>query len=471
MRKWIYKLLILGCTIVFLTRFCIGHFNAHEISVPKHTRVSGYVVGMPQYKQHHTVFVFKSKQYGQLKLSWYGKRPFLYPGEFLSLTVRLKSTSIPKFRQGFDYPTFLKRRGFVAYGSVIKKGKDLGLGHRRRGDDTVSGNDKIEPLASLRLKIRESIIHQLYQISGGKQAIPIILALSIGDKSRVTQQYWAVLQQTGTSHLIAISGLHIGLIALFIYWVARLCWSSSLILSHTYSPSRFGVLIGFVVAAGYAALSGFGLPAQRTIIMLGCAALSSLMGVSIGSFKPWFLAMMICLSLEPWAIYSISMWLSFLAVFILIFTLSHRVGREGGLKTFLWPQFAIFILLIPVTLYSFGVVSMISFFVNLWAIPLVSFSLVPCVFLAMIFIWCEPISHALLWLSVHLANIWWWMLTESAHIPYGGFHACSPTLGITILAELGLFLLFFPRAFPVRFPGVILTLPAMLFVLKHSLLG
>jgi competence protein ComEC len=115
---------------------------------------------------------------------------------------------------------------------------------------------------------RETIRAQFKQHLSAFRFEPILRALVIGDRSDINSPTWQVLQKTGTVHLMAISGLHIGLIAGFVFALARFLWSRFPGLCMYIAAPRAAAMAAMLVAVGYAALAGFSLPTQRALVML-----------------------------------------------------------------------------------------------------------------------------------------------------------------------------------------------------------
>ena len=453
--KFAYRFVAILCILTFLFRFFWTEFNSLPNALTKSSEeilVQGYVIGLPVYAATHTSVDFKTKEKGLLRLIWYGPRPLIQPGSGWELWVKIKSLN-----PMVDYDRYLKRRGYQGEGSV----EALKPWTRRFEWDHP------DLLNTWRFWFRRKILFyaNLVQLP---QASPLFLALGIGDSSELTPRMWRVLQDTGTSHLVAISGLHIGLIGLLFFWVIRRLWALSFTLTHKLAAQKAAAIGGFLGALGYGLISGLGIPAQRTLIMLAVAALYQCYGRTGGSFKGWTLAFLLCLAWQPWGLFSLSMWLSFLAVFSLIFLLSHRIRPSSGIWAHLKFQFALYWLLLPATLYGFGVISTVAFGVNLWAIPLVSFMVVPILFLGMVLMNLPDAWGILPWSCFYVSGkgalLWWWGLEKFAHLPYAGLYFHPPTLRETISAQIGLFLIFAPKGVPGRWVGMLLVIPMFLHV-------
>ncbi|NCX93934.1 MAG: ComEC/Rec2 family competence protein, partial [Gammaproteobacteria bacterium] len=209
-------------------------------------------------------------------------------------------------------------------------------------------------------------------------------------------------------------------------------------------------------------LAGFAIPTERALIMIGFASYCAFRGRQPHSFRAWILAFVVILILQPYAVFSISFWLSFVAVLALIYVLSHRVGAILGWAKWLWPQWAIFCLLAPMTIFTFGMISITSLQANLWAIPLISFCVVPFVFLGLGFLWIPALAHLCFEIGNAFVSLWWWGLKTSAKPEWAAFVIHAPSLWATVLAELGILWLIAPRAIPARYLGAVYCLPFML---------
>ncbi len=463
MSKILYRFAVIVSILIFICRFFLPNLfflpAVSPLKLKTEAELSGYVTGLPTDQNNHAQFDFVSQEGQQFRLTWYGPRPLIQPGTGWRFFVKLKP--LDKERSGDLY---LLRRGYQGKGSV----EPLKPWVR------YFRVDHPDRLNSIRFELRRHLRYYANQ-AGVFDASHLLLALGIGDSSGLNGAMWKVLQETGTSHLVAISGLHIGLIGMLFYGLIRRGWSLSMTLSHRFAAQKAGAVGGFLGALGYGFISGLGIPAQRTLIMLGCGAMYRCLSQTGGSFKAWILAFVLCLDFQPWGIFSLSMWLSFLAVFSLIYLLSHRIRLKSGVMPHLKMQMALYFLLIPVTLYSFGVVSLVAFWVNLWAIPLVSFVVVPVLFLGMILM-ALPSALSILpsscfYVAGKAALLWWWGLDYCAHLPYAALYFHSPSLKETIFAQVGLFWILAPRGFPGRWLGLICLGPFLRLVVHDLFFG
>lgn len=165
---------------------------------------------------------------------------------------------------------------------------------------------------------RWAIEQWIVKVLGMTPQAGIVLALTVGEQGLIDAQTRDLYANTGVAHLIAISGLHIGLMALMAGWLARAIltrvpWQA--LRTHAHLAT---VVATVAAALAYCLLTGWGLPAQRALIMLAALVLNQ---YSTGRVNPWdslWLALCATLAIDPWACQRTGLYLSFLAVFALL---------------------------------------------------------------------------------------------------------------------------------------------------------
>ncbi|WP_049645791.1 ComEC family protein [Yersinia mollaretii] len=244
-------------------------------------------------------------------------------------------------------------------------------------------------LLDARCNLRQQAISVIEQQLASHHQRQILLALAFGERKQLDTSQWALLRDTGTAHLMAISGLHIALAALFGGIVAR---ALQLLLSIRWIGPLFPLLMGWLAAMIYVWLAGANPPAVRAAIALTLWLLLRLFAISCSTWQVWLWGLALILLSEPLAVLSDSFWLSCLAVFSLIcwyhwvpLSVRFRVGWRGLVIRWFHLQFGMMLLLMPLQIGLFHGVSLFSILANLWAVPLISLLTVPCVLLAMAF--------------------------------------------------------------------------------------
>lgn len=269
---------------------------------------------------------------------------------------------------------------------------------------------------------------------------------------------------------MAISGLHITLVASMTYLLVFSLWRSSATLLLCLPARRAAVIVGLIMAFGYALISGFAIPAQRAFFMLAVVAAAIWRGLMTAPSVVLAWALFLVILIDPWAVLSAGFWLSFGAIGIIMLVTVGRIGTMHWLTGWLRVQWAITLGLIPLLLALFQQVSLVSPVANAIAIPLVSLVIVPLTLLAVIplFEFLLPLAHGALsavmwflqWLNElpqpvwqqHIPPLWtipvaiigvvWLLLPGSLGL---GFFSGSPARWLGIIALLPLFLVLPPK--------------------------
>ncbi|MCL2895486.1 ComEC family protein [Brenneria tiliae] len=251
--------------------------------------------------------------------------------------------------------------------------------------------------------LRQRIISQAEQQVITLPWRAILLALTFGEMKTVSPETKITLQKTGTMHLMAISGLHIALAALFGWGAAR---GAQYLLPARWIGYRFPLLAGGMVAWGYVWLAGGNPPAVRAALALSLWIALRLRGVLCSPWQVWLWCVALIMLGDPLSVLSDSFWLSCLAVASLIFwfqwaPLPKRCRSGFGWLWLRWLhlQAGITLLLMPLQLSIFHGVSLTSLPANLWAVPIVSFITTPLVLLALPAMYLTALNYWLWWLA------------------------------------------------------------------------
>jgi ComEC/Rec2-related protein len=155
-------------------------------------------------------------------------------------------------------------------------------------------------------------------------------ALAIGDQQAIPAEQWRLFRQTGVTHLMSISGLHVTMVAALFAGLVGWLWRRSERLMLFLPAPKAAIAAGWLAALGYSLLAGFAVPTQRTLYMLSVVALALWSGRNLGVSRSLLLALLLVLLLDPWAVLSPGFWLSFAAVGLLFFVGTGRIGAARG---------------------------------------------------------------------------------------------------------------------------------------------
>jgi competence protein ComEC len=296
-------------------------------------------------------------------------------GERWRMVVRLKAPHGSRNPFGFDYELWLWERGVQATAYVRSGTTDP--------QPLRLGQTWTHPVALLRQAVRERIAAHVEP----RAAAGLIAALVVGDQNAIDRVDWDVFRATGVAHLVSISGLHITMFAWAAAWVVGWLWRRSAYLCLRWSAPTAALVGGVLLAGAYSLFSGWGIPAQRTCLMLATVALLRLSGARWPWPQTWMLACAVVVAADPWALLQAGFWLSFVAVGVLFASdagqppiptrtgLAHSAAARLG--AMLREQWVVTVALAPLTLLLFGQVSIVGLLANAFAIPWVTLVLTP----------------------------------------------------------------------------------------------
>jgi len=232
------------------------------------------------------------------------------------------------------------------------------------------------------LVARDSIHGAIDGTLGERPAAGIVAGLAVGLQDALTSEQWRALARSGTSHLMAISGLHVGIFAIVAGGLVSRVQRWRQRRGAQGAARDAGVIAGSLAALGYAALAGGNVPAQRTVIMIAIVAMALVGRRRVGSADVLAAGAIAVLALEPLAPLAPGFWLSFAAVAAILLVTRGQLARPTVLHGYAQSQWAVTAGLVPVLVGSFGSVSLVSVLVNFIAIPLYTLVIVPLVLLA-----------------------------------------------------------------------------------------
>jgi competence protein ComEC len=366
----------------------------------------------------------------------------IHAGERWRLTVRLKQPHATSNPHGFDFEAWALERNLRATGYVYAKGDNQKLAETSRSP------------AYLIERLRESLRSHFQQTLGDAPHAGILTALAIGDQASITQSEWQLFTHTGVNHLMSISGLHITMLASLFFALTYWLWRRRVRLTLYFPARKAAALVGLLAALFYTLISGFEIPAQRTLFMLATFAVMMLFSRNVAPSQMLAVALVVVLLADPWAVISPGFWLSFGAVALIFYVTANRYGRTHWLMEYGKVQWAMTVGLIPPLLALFQQLSLVSPIANAFAIPLVSFVVVPLTLLGTLppFEWMLYLAHQAMALCIGL-------LQGLDDLPVSVWTQHAPpawTIGSGVLGALWLLA---PRGFPMRSFGIILILP------------
>ncbi|MDT8429497.1 MAG: DNA internalization-related competence protein ComEC/Rec2 [Pseudomonadales bacterium] len=438
--------------------------------------VSGQIVSLPRKSDRATQFEFrvnssclafdpKACAQGNEQISFFDERKILLnhyaadiellPGQVWFLRVRLNRPHGLLNAGGFDYELSLMQRGIHARGYVR---------------DTVFN--------ILLQEAHSGVLYQRYRLQqkllNAIESLPyhgLVLALILGERNWMPRAVRDLFAATGTSHLLVISGLHVGFVAVIGYWLGRVLVSLFPPMLRRFPAQKYGALAAIAAALMYSLLAGFSLPTQRASIMTTVAMMAMLSARRIPVSFSWLLALTLVLLHSPLSILSAGLWLSFLATGALLLVFvpanSYRLDTTAGqhLVYRFWqqwgrPQWVVSLaLMVPLAIWmqSFTLLAPVA---NLVAVPLVGFLVVPLCLMGTLLLLLGGWSWGLLLADKVLAGLVAFLsLLDSCcgallHWQFSGFNMLN-----LAFASVACLLLLLPPAWPGRRVAWLLLLP------------
>jgi len=411
----------------------------------------GVIASVPEQHDHLLRFVFKPDTPDlpeKIRLSWYFP-PESIPaaGERWQLGLRLKPPRGLSNPASFDYEKWLFAEHIGATGYVHSASDNIRL--------AAASPVQINHLRQRLLSILESLLPDAQQPA-------LIHGLAVGLRDNLSQQHWTILRQTGTSHLLAISGLHIGLAATLGFLLFRWGWSLSTRAIETMPARQIGAVGGLLFALFYALLAGMSIPTQRALIMVTTVMLAILLRRTTYPSQLLAMSLLAVLLFDPLSVLNAGFWLSFTAVALILLTCSGRF--PAAKRNWLWIHIWLALGLMPLLLLFFGEFSLIAPIANLVAVPVVSLLVVPLILLTVLL---SPVSYTLagiiLWLADTLLHYLWHWLSWLAELPVAHWQMHHlPDSMLLLMAALWLLLLL-PHGMPARWLGLVGLLPVFFY--------
>ena len=357
--------------------------------------LTGTVAGFPTEAPGQITFAFDVAELRpagvppRVRLTWYDAPTGVGSGDTLAVTARLRPPRGARNPGSFDYEQWLLVNGYGATGYV------------RSGAVAASDTD---PIVTRWRSFRSLLAARIGASSTDVDGVALLTALALGERFRFTEQHWADFRRTGTSHLVAVSGMHVALLGIVVFFLVRWAWLRLPAPLASFDLEAAAVASLFATAY-YAALTGFAVPAQRSLVMVAVALAALASRRRLRAMQIVAATLVVVLVFDPFAPLSASFWLSFVAVAILLALAAPRTlarapaGRlVSGIRAALefarlqwWIGFA----LLPLTAWYFGEVSVVGPVVNLVAIPFFNACLVPLAVLVTLGLSFDAVAGAL----------------------------------------------------------------------------
>ncbi|MBN1571934.1 MAG: DNA internalization-related competence protein ComEC/Rec2 [Deltaproteobacteria bacterium] len=387
---------------------------------------------------------------GRLGVTIYERTDSIGYGDVIFYRGKIRNPTNFNNPGGFDYVFYLKRRSISSISYI--KGRDYFFVSENVSPPTLR---KIE---EIRRKIR-TFIDTAVPITEGA----ILKALIIGERSEIPEDLYDSYRRTGMAHILAISGMHIGIIFLISFSVLHVVLVRIPRLALIFPVKTFALIVSLLPIFLYTILSGLKITAVRSTIMITAYVLSVVIGRDRDLLNTLSLAALIILIVSPASLFDPAFQLSFTAVMsiILIYPLltdpvknriysgdgsAPTLGRRLLLRGYQFAAVSVSALfgILPISAHYFYTESPLSILMNFAVVPLLGFFAVPLslVSIPLVFISGE-VAGLLLDGAAGAVTISNWMINGVDSLFPGGFAVIPPRLPEMVLYYLILVVVIF----------------------------
>jgi len=381
----------------------------------------------------------------KVQLDWYGYPPVIQAGDVWKASVHIQRWQRSVTEDGIQISTPLLRRGIVALATV----KHAQLKYQNPG--------LIDELHRVRFSIAEQVSQRLQQ----QPLHGLINALGLGERSGISEAQWDIMNSTGTTHLMAISGLHVGLFAGWVYFLVFFAAGYLLKIFPGLTARRIASWAAIAGALLYSAMAGFSVPTQRALVMCVLVLGFASSGRRVSAIDIVAMAVVAVLIIDPMAWLAAGFYLSFFAVTGIFWLMLYRRGQTSWLGNVVKIQLALSLLMLPIIILLFARVSWVSPLANVIAIPWVSWAVVPFAIIAVLLglinpawaVWPAEVAAAImqpLW-----SGLQWLADINQLGIPIIN----NVNEGFVLCLLVAAILITLPRGMPGRALGYLLWLP------------
>lgn len=438
-------------------------WQLHHQHLPDHLEnqkmsAVGYIASVPAITDKNASFLFQTTYINHqprkllFKVSWHwqddnGKPQKIHVGDQWKLKLKVKRPHDMANHGSFSAQRWAIENKISASGYILE-GNLLAKRHWYQ-----------YPIDYLRERL-QTYINQKFSHHPARESL---LALLVGIRTDLTRQQWDILQRSGTNHLMAIAGLHIGMVATFWFFLGNFLWRIFPRLTLILPAQQFAAYLSLTGGLFYSLLVGFSLPTRRAMIMLGVVLLAKIYKRNLPFLYSLLLALLTIIIIDPLATLSISFWLSFVAVGCIIYGSSGRLGKPSWWHHTVNIQWQIFIGLIPITLLFFNGISLISPLANIVTVPWLGLIILPLIILGAITLLFSAYANYFCWHWAMKNLTWLWqyldLLVNQPWLVTQYIQAAIPHSYVLLLLVGAAILAITPRGFWGKYLALILALP------------
>jgi competence protein ComEC len=366
-------------------------------------------------------------------------------GDFIRFHTSIKRIHSFHNPGSFDYERYLNRQGIYVAGFIADNAGIVLIRH-----NMASG-------IKLQLETFRSYLKHLIYANAPSPEREILEAMIIGDQKAIPTDVRDNFAKTGTSHILAISGLHVGMVASAGFLIALMILKSSEYLMLRFNVIKIATAAAFVPVAVYALVAGMGTTVLRAALMALAFLTALLIGKQKDLYNILFFAALVILIVAPESLFEISFQLSFSAVLAIVFIISKlntsTIPMPAALPGALHPlirRVYVFVLVsaaatlgtLPIIVYYFNHVSTVTLIANLIAVPLLGMmTLIPSMAFMLAALFSPWLAGFLIKAASFFAGVAVAAINWQASLSWSSFSFIKPNIAEIALFYIILFLL------------------------------
>jgi len=402
-----------------------GKIDSHPQRINDRVRLVLQVSSLADEHQTHAVT-------GKLQVTAVGELPHFSVGDVLRIKSRIRLITNFINPGGFDYRGYMAFKGIWA--SAYVRGDGLAVLQQNQASDFWGF-----------IHNARNSFSDLIDRSGDAVAGAVLKALIIGDRTQITPELRQAFNRAGVGHLLAISGLHIGIVATVAFVLLQVLMVRIKPLLWRAAARKTAAIVSLLPVFAYGLIAGFSPSTQRAVIMVAIFLLTFLFESEQDPLNTLALAALLILMADPPSLFSISFQLSFSAVFAIIYGLSSLQKREkqqpvqlkagrfirlrNKLVTFFLVSFFAICGSLPLVSYYFNQISLVGIAANFIAVPLIGFVTIPLGLLALYLLpisislaaWCIKVGTFILSFALDVVKFF-------ADLPFAAVKTVTPSL-------------------------------------------
>jgi competence protein ComEC len=369
---------------------------------------------------------------GKVRVTVRGPSPAFAKGDRVVFRSRLRAIRNFNNPGGFNYQRYMAFKGI--WRTAYTKGSRLKVVRKKISKDLPQ-----------QLYDARRALAKLIERAGNRSSAGVLKAVIIGDRTAISSKLRDAFNRAGVGHILAISGLHIGIVATvaFFFFQKLLCFAKPFLWR---AWTRKGAaILSLVPVCIYGLISGMSPSTQRAVIMVTAFLMTFLVERERDAVNTLALAAFIILIVYPPSVFSISFQLSFAAVLSILYGLSrthqalpsHGANSRTGFRFQLSRKLLTFFLVsffaicgtLPLVMFYFNQISVIGLLANAVIVPLVGFGVIPCGLLALfIYPISSQIAYGCVQICIFVLDYGLMVIKFFADLPFAAFKTITPSV-------------------------------------------